>query len=250
MISSRPRQPGCALTHGHPLELIQQHGSILEVRCRNIDWQVDSMAVVCDQLSPFCSLIERLNFTVTYSPSEAREDDIESTQFLELFRRIYRIRSLRVSECLVPLIATALQDIIGPRATEVLPNLRDLFLGGSAIPELYRKPCSNLSPHDSSPVTCSCPSLGVGGCPLLAFHPRHKGLRLSLASHLLADPVSLFSSITALVSSCRFTYTLYCLGRPSALRPSPFSQGLSPRVFPKINMCSQGGRMPNPPTKP
>jgi hypothetical protein len=34
----------------------------------------------------------------------------------------------------VPLIATALQGLIGPRATEVLPNLCDLFLGGSAMP--------------------------------------------------------------------------------------------------------------------
>jgi len=43
----------------------------------------------------------------------------------------------------VPLIATALQVLIGPRATEVLPNLCDIFLGDLRCPELYRKPCSH-----------------------------------------------------------------------------------------------------------
>jgi hypothetical protein len=53
-----------------------------------------------------------------------------SSRFLEIFTAI---RSLHVSEGLIPFIALALQ-LIGSRAAEVLPNLCDLFLGGSAIP--------------------------------------------------------------------------------------------------------------------
>ncbi|KAI0286532.1 hypothetical protein BC826DRAFT_80013 [Russula brevipes] len=94
------------------LELGEQPVPVLEIRCRRIDWQVDSMALVCGQLSPFCLPIEHLKLIAYDSPSE---DDIESTEFLELFR---------------PFTAV----LIGPRATEVLPNLCDIFLGGSAMP--------------------------------------------------------------------------------------------------------------------
>jgi hypothetical protein len=114
-------------------ELSQQH-EILETRCHRIAWQVDSIALVCDP-PPFYSSIERFDLIAFQSPSETGEDDMASTQFLELFRRFTAIQSLRVSECIVPLVATALLDVIGERATEALPNLRDLFLGGSGIPE-------------------------------------------------------------------------------------------------------------------
>jgi hypothetical protein len=136
------------------LELDQPHGSMLKInQVRRIDWQVDSIALVCDQLSPFCSLIERLDFIANLSPTELQgEDDIESTQFLQLFRPFTAIRSLHVCRSLVPFIATALQGLIGERATDVLPNLRNLFLGGLRYSELYRRPYSHLSPHDGSPV--------------------------------------------------------------------------------------------------
>jgi hypothetical protein len=113
------------------LKLNQQHGSILEVRCHRIDL----ITLVCGQLSPFFSLIERLDFFVSHSPLEPQgEDDIEPTEFPELFRPFTAVRSFHVSRSLVPLITTALQGLIGLRATEVLPNLCDIFLGGSAMP--------------------------------------------------------------------------------------------------------------------
>jgi hypothetical protein len=113
------------------LELDQHHRSMLEVRCDRVDWQVDSMALVCARLSPFLSPIERLDFIADYLVIESQR---ESTQILGLFRPFAATRSLHVSRSLVPLIATALRELIGPRATEVLPNLSDIFLGGHAIP--------------------------------------------------------------------------------------------------------------------
>jgi len=114
------------------LQLEQQIGPILEIRCDRIGWQVDSMALVCGQLSPFCLPIEQLKFIADHAPSE---DDMESTEFLELFRPFTAVRTLHVSRSLVRPIATALQGLIGPGATELLPNLCDLFffLGGPAI---------------------------------------------------------------------------------------------------------------------
>jgi hypothetical protein len=120
------------------LELSQQYG-ILGASFPRIDWQVDSIALVCDYPPRFHSSIERFDLTASRSPSKTGEDDIASTRLLGLFRRFPAVRSLHVSESMVPLIATALQELIGERTTEVLPNLRGLFFGGSAIPETVQE---------------------------------------------------------------------------------------------------------------
>ncbi|KAI0284175.1 hypothetical protein BC826DRAFT_973438 [Russula brevipes] len=110
-------------------------GSTLRVVREGINWQLSIMALVCGKLSPFFSLVERLDLVVTHSPAEPRlEDGIKPTLFLDLFQPFATIQGLYVSESLAPLIAPALQELIGERATEVLPNLRDLFLGGPVTP--------------------------------------------------------------------------------------------------------------------
>ncbi|KAI0291088.1 hypothetical protein BC826DRAFT_1152291 [Russula brevipes] len=86
------------------------------------------------QLSPFFSLIKQLYLiTIFLRIRRQRVDPLESIQFLELFQQFTTIQSLYVSERLVPLIAPALRELVGERATKVLPNLRDIFLGGSVI---------------------------------------------------------------------------------------------------------------------
>ncbi|KAI0298196.1 hypothetical protein BC826DRAFT_998494 [Russula brevipes] len=120
------------------LELDQPRGPTLEVSCRRLDWQLDSMVRVCDQLSPFFTSIERFDLiwdsiVVVGGFTEPQgTDDMEPAQYLEIFQPFPAIRSLYVSKTLVPYIAPALKELIGESATEVLPNLRDLFLRGSA----------------------------------------------------------------------------------------------------------------------
>jgi hypothetical protein len=93
------------------------------------------MAVICGQLLPFFALVKRLDL-VMRSPFELQGiDGIESTLFLELFRTFTAVRGLYVSKSIVPLIASALEELVGERVTEVLPNLRDIFLGGPVILE-------------------------------------------------------------------------------------------------------------------
>ncbi|KAI0291091.1 hypothetical protein BC826DRAFT_1106068 [Russula brevipes] len=122
------------------LELDQPHGSVLRIGCIGINRQVPSMALVCSQLSPFVSLIERLDLILIYPHFDLQtEDTAESTQFLDLVRPFTAIQSLYVPERLVPLVVPALQGWIGERATEVLPNLRDLFLGGTTISGTIRR---------------------------------------------------------------------------------------------------------------
>jgi hypothetical protein len=113
------------------LELDYPHGSALRIGRSGIDRQVSSMTLVCRQLLPFFALIKQLGLIPSDSRFEPqREDAIESTQFLDLFRPFTAIQSLYVSERLVPLVVRALRERVGERAAEVLPNLRDLFLGG------------------------------------------------------------------------------------------------------------------------
>ncbi|KAI0288139.1 hypothetical protein BC826DRAFT_1188596 [Russula brevipes] len=113
---------------------------MLIIPCRRVDWQVDSMAWACRQLSPFFSLVERLDLTADYWPSLSQGEGVMvSSRILELFQPFTAIRGLYVSNNFIPLIATALQELIGERATEVLPNLRDIFFGGSAIPRAVQE---------------------------------------------------------------------------------------------------------------
>jgi hypothetical protein len=103
----------------------------LEIVCDPAYWEVEVMSLACGQLSPFLSLVERLDIAGHFHFNPQIEGDLEFSQFCQLFSAI---RSLHVSKSIVPLVILTLQGLIGEGATEVLPNLRDLFLGGSAIP--------------------------------------------------------------------------------------------------------------------
>jgi hypothetical protein len=114
-------------------DLQQSHTSsfVLGVRCTRFDWEVSSLALLCGQVSHLFSFVERLDLRFI-GDGPITEGVAMPNQFLEIFRLFTATRSLYVPESLGPLIAPALQELIGERATEVLPNLRDLFLEGSA----------------------------------------------------------------------------------------------------------------------
>jgi hypothetical protein len=52
-----------------------RHISKLQIRCRRIDWQVSSMALVCAQLSPFLSRTEQLHLLSNYFDSGSRRGE-------------------------------------------------------------------------------------------------------------------------------------------------------------------------------
>jgi hypothetical protein len=127
-------------TESIQLELTEPLHLSLKMRCDRIDWKVHAMSLVCGQLSPFLSLVERLDLTADYWPSLSQEEDgTVSSRFLELFQPFTAIQSFRVSESLIPFIALALQQLVGERATELLPNLRDLFMGRPTLLELVQE---------------------------------------------------------------------------------------------------------------
>jgi hypothetical protein len=56
------------------------------------------------------------------------QDDVENCQWLELFHPFTGVRDLYISSKFTPRITPALQELVGERATEVLPALETLFL--------------------------------------------------------------------------------------------------------------------------
>jgi hypothetical protein len=117
------------------LELTEPLSLSLKIRCDMIGFKFRAMSLVCGQLSPFLSLVERLALTADYWPSLPPSEENEvSSRCLELFQPFSAIGSLHVSESLIPFIALALRGFIGERTTEVLPYLCELFLERSAIP--------------------------------------------------------------------------------------------------------------------
>jgi hypothetical protein len=111
------------------VDLQQPCGSSLGVRHNGFHWQVSSLALLCGQFSHLFSLVERLDLQSSHTPDDRL---VMPNPFLKVFQLFTATCSLHVSKELVPPIASALQELIGARATEVLPNLRDLFLEGSA----------------------------------------------------------------------------------------------------------------------
>jgi len=119
------------------VKLLQQTGATfpgprlqLSISCRKLDWQLSSLAQVCNSAFPTLSTLEHLNlghdiYTQDLLPGQ---DDIENTQWLELLHPFANVKNLRLSEKVVPCVAPALQELTGERATEVLPALQNLFL--------------------------------------------------------------------------------------------------------------------------
>ena len=103
----------------------------LKIRCERPDWQLSSMTQIFNQQLPLLSLVEQLEISQSSSGLEWKYDpDMDSSQWLELFRLFVAARSLYVSGRLVSPVTRALQDLTGQMATEVLPVLQALFLKG------------------------------------------------------------------------------------------------------------------------
>ena len=119
---------GIETVFGSPTGLT--HALELEIACEVSDWQVSSMARVCNQIVPLLSHVERLDICESFWNLLEWQDDADPTLWLELLNPFVSVKSLYVSEKLVRLVASALRELAGERVTEVLPALHDLFLEG------------------------------------------------------------------------------------------------------------------------
>ena len=94
---------------------------------RELDWQVSSLERVCTSCLPSFSRIEVL-YIYKCPGWQQRQDNIESTQWLELLHPFSTVKNLYLSKEFALRIAPALQELVGGRTTQVLPTLQNIFL--------------------------------------------------------------------------------------------------------------------------
>jgi hypothetical protein len=104
----------------------------LEIKCERLDWQLSSITQIFSEQLSLLSHVEHLQFREFLSWDFKWKDDtdMDSSQWLELFRLFVAVQSLHVSEGLVFPVSRALRDLTGQTAVEVLPVLRTLFVEG------------------------------------------------------------------------------------------------------------------------
>jgi hypothetical protein len=102
------------------------------ISCRQSDWQLSSLAQICSSSfsQALIPAVEQL-YVLETEDSHSRlrwQDDIESSQWLELLHPFTAVKALYMSQEFAPRVAIALQELVGERVTEVLPALQTLFL--------------------------------------------------------------------------------------------------------------------------
>ncbi|KAH9172642.1 hypothetical protein EDB89DRAFT_2229270 [Lactarius sanguifluus] len=99
----------------------------LQISCPQLDWQLSSMAQICDHFSPFLSRVNNLAVK-TIQPSSGH-DDVDGEQWLDLIRAFGGATDLRVAGVHVADILCALRPADGGN-TNVLPALCSLLVDG------------------------------------------------------------------------------------------------------------------------
>jgi hypothetical protein len=97
----------------------------LEISCKQLDWQLSSMAQVCNQFPPFLLRVENSRINMTRSSSG--QDDVDGELWLELIRSFGGARNFRVASELTTDILCALGPADGGH-TAVLPALDYLHI--------------------------------------------------------------------------------------------------------------------------
>jgi hypothetical protein len=86
--------------------------------------QVLSMVRICREMSPLISRVERLDLQCTFFLLPIADDE----SWLQLFQPFITVQNLYLSKHVLPDVVPVLRELIGERTTEVLPELRILFV--------------------------------------------------------------------------------------------------------------------------
>jgi hypothetical protein len=119
--------------------IFDDRGLELGISCRQIDWQLSSLAQACGSCFPqdLISAVEHLYILERRFSPHHREDDIEDSQWMELLLPFTTVRNLYLSKGFAPRVMLALQESVGDRTTGVLPALQYLHL---EVPPIWTSP--------------------------------------------------------------------------------------------------------------
>ena len=102
----------------------------LDISCSKLDWQLSSLAQVCDLILSTLSDLDRLDIREDQYEPPDWQDDIENTQSIELLQPFTIVKDLHISKQVASRVAPALQELSGERVADVLPSLQNLFVVG------------------------------------------------------------------------------------------------------------------------
>ena len=134
----------------------------LAISCRKFDWQLSSLAQVCQSSFPqaLISMVEILYICQDrFSRDDFRDYNIESSQWLEFLRPFTAVKHLYITPAFTPGIATALQGLVVETVTEVLPALQTFFLDtlpSEPIQEAIEKFAAARQPFSHSITVSRC----------------------------------------------------------------------------------------------
>jgi len=101
----------------------------LEILCATPDWQLSSVAQLCNSFLHQLSTLDDLGIHRDCVDQLRRwPDDMEGTQWLELLSPLTTVKHLYVSKELSPHVTLALEDLPGERVTDVVPALEHLSI--------------------------------------------------------------------------------------------------------------------------
>jgi len=103
---------------------------MLKILCRQPEWQLSSVAQICTSSFPpsLIHMVEQLAIRERSYSTLEWQDDMEDSQWLEFLHPFTAVKTLGLSKRFAPHIAPFLQELVGGRTTEVLPNLQSLIL--------------------------------------------------------------------------------------------------------------------------
>ena len=110
------------------------------ISCKHQDLQLLSLVQLCVSSFPqtFIPAVKHLYILESRdyqeimweNDSEDWENNIQNNQWLQLLHPFTTVKNFYISQRILPLIAPALQELVGERVTEALPALECLFLEG------------------------------------------------------------------------------------------------------------------------
>ncbi|KAH9971501.1 hypothetical protein BGW80DRAFT_1460462 [Lactifluus volemus] len=121
-----------------------------KILCRAVDWQVSSVAQICNQLSFILSSIDQLNID---NIGSIQQVDMDDTQWLELLQPFTAVQTLQIlSDDIESLVVPALRGLSGELATQVLPALEELQLSAYRASQRYNWPFIIARQRSDHPV--------------------------------------------------------------------------------------------------
>jgi hypothetical protein len=99
----------------------------VKILCRELDWQVSSLEQVCTSCLPPLSTSD---LYIYMDKVGYWQDNVENMLWLELLYPFMAVKNFYLSKEVAPRVVPVLQELVGGRATEVLPTLQNIFLEG------------------------------------------------------------------------------------------------------------------------